>query len=111
MSSQEIRRWNLSKLESLLYIFPRRVRTMDVEYQYLAGKLEDALATDPRVNALDVKVRIRGDKIHLTGEIPTEERREAATKVVMELAPGIEVLNELTVFELNPTTTPEAIHA
>ncbi|MGE0127377.1 MAG: BON domain-containing protein [Blastocatellales bacterium] len=77
----------------------------------MASKLENALATDPRVNALDVKVRIRGDKIHLTGEIPTEERRGAATEVVTELALGIEVLNELTVYELNPTTSPEVIHA
>lgn len=84
---------------------------MNVEYQYLVGKLEDALATDPRVNALDVRVRICGEKIHLTGEIPTEERRKAATLVVTELAPGIEVLNELTVYELNPTISPEAIHA
>jgi len=84
---------------------------MNVEYQYLVGKLEDALATDPRVNALDVRVRICGDKIHLTGEIPTEERRKAATLVVTELAPGKEVLNELTVYELNPTVSPEAIHA
>jgi osmotically-inducible protein OsmY len=84
---------------------------MNMEYQYLASKLEDALATDPRVNALDVKVRIRGDKIHLTGDIPTEERRGAATQVVTELASGLEVLNELTVYELNPTTSAEAIHA
>lgn len=84
---------------------------MDVEYQYLVGKLENALATDPRVNALDVKVRICGHKIHLTGEIPTEERRWAAALVVAELAPGIEVFNELTVFELNPAISAEAIHA
>ncbi len=84
---------------------------MNAEYQYLVGKLGHALATDPRVNALDVKVRVCGDKIHLTGEIPTEERRDAATLVVVELAPGVEVLNELTVYELNPTTTAEAIHA
>jgi hypothetical protein len=29
----------------------------------------------------------------------------------MELASGLEVLNELTVYELNPTTSAEAIHA
>jgi len=84
---------------------------MNIEYQYLATKLEHALATDPRINALDVKVRIRGDKIHLTGEIPTEERRAFATEVVTELALGIEVLNELTVVELNPAVPAEAIHA
>ena len=84
---------------------------MNVEYQYLVGKLEDALATDPRVNMLDVKVRICGDKIHLTGEIPTEERRGAVTEVVTELAPGIAVINEMTVYQLNQTVSPEEICA
>ncbi len=84
---------------------------MNVEYQYMVGRLEDALATDPRVNTLDVRVRICGDKIHLTGEVLTEERRDAATEVVTELAPDMEVLNELTVYELNPTTSQEVIHA
>lgn len=84
---------------------------MNMEYQYLATRLENALAIDPRINALDVKVRICGDKIHLTGDVPTEERRGAAAQVVTELASGLEVLNELTVYELNPTTSAEAIHA
>jgi osmotically-inducible protein OsmY len=84
---------------------------MNVEYQYLVGKLENALATDPRVNALDVKVTFYGGKIHLTGEVATEERRSAAADVVNDIAPGIEMRNELTVYELNPILQPEEIHA
>ncbi len=84
---------------------------MNTEYLYLVAKLEDALAVDPRVNALDVRVKICGDKVHLTGEIPTEQRRGAASEVVLEILPGTVVLNELTVYELNPTAAPEAIYA
>ena len=84
---------------------------MNAEYQYLIGRLENALATDPRVSALDVKVKVIGDKVHLTGEVPTEQRREAATEVVVETLPGVTVLNELTVYELNPTALQEEIHA
>jgi len=82
---------------------------MDAEYQYLVGKLQDALAVDPRVSVLDIKVMICGGKIHLTGQIPTEERRAAVAEVVSELLPGVEVRNELTVLELNQVTQPEVI--
>jgi Icc-related predicted phosphoesterase len=82
---------------------------MNVEYQYLVGKLQEALATDPRVNALDVKVIICGDKVHLTGEVHTEERREAVAEVVAEILPGAEVRNELTVCELSQAFPPEVI--
>ncbi len=84
---------------------------MNAEYQYLVGKLEDALATDPRVSALDLKVKIAGDKIHLTGDIATEERRGAAVAVVLEILPDAVVFNDLTVYALNPTALPEAINA
>lgn len=84
---------------------------MNAEYQYLIGRLQDALATDPRVNALDVKVTVCGGRIHLTGEVATEERRGAAAIVVSEIVPDIEVRNELTVYELTQTAGAEVIHA
>ena len=84
---------------------------MNAEYQYLIGKLQDALATDPRVNLLDVKINIIGGKIHLTGEALTPERRAAAASVVNELAPEVEVRNEMIVFELQQAGEAEAIYA
>ena len=83
---------------------------MDAEYQYLVGKLQEALATDPRVNALDIKVMIFGGKVHLTGQIPTAARRDAVLAGVTEAAPGVEVYNELTVLELSPGIPSEVIH-
>jgi osmotically-inducible protein OsmY len=83
---------------------------MNSDYQYLVGKLQHALAIDQRVNMLDVKVTVRGGKIHLTGEVATEERRRAVAEVVAELLPGAEVRNELTVLEVNYPPQPEIIH-
>jgi osmotically-inducible protein OsmY len=83
---------------------------MNSDYQYLVGKLQHALATDRRVNMLDVKVTVRGGKIHLTGEVTTEERRRAVAEVVTEMLPGAEVRNELSVLEVNYPSQPEIIH-
>jgi osmotically-inducible protein OsmY len=47
------------------------------------------LATDARVNALDVRVRVRGGKFHLTGQVPTEARRRAVEEVVSEVLPEV----------------------
>ena len=82
---------------------------MNADYQYLVGKIQAALATDPRTNKLDVKVIIRGDKIHLTGQTSTEARRLAIAEVVTESAPDLEVRNELTVIEIGAPAQPEEI--
>ncbi len=83
---------------------------MDHSYQYLVGRLQEALATDARVNALDVKVTVSGGKIHLTGEVGTEERRAALTEVVSSVLPGTPVYNEVTVLGLLDTPKHERIH-
>ena len=82
---------------------------MDLEYQYLVGKLQEALAVDPRVNALDIKIMIAHGRLHLTGQVPTEERRAAVQRVAEEMLPQLEVRNEITVLELSEAGKPEAV--
>jgi osmotically-inducible protein OsmY len=82
---------------------------MDLEYQYLVGKLQEALAADSRVNTLDIRIVVTGGKIHLNGEVPTEARRSAVNNVVAEVLPGIPVRNDITVLELHEARQPEAI--
>jgi osmotically-inducible protein OsmY len=82
---------------------------MNAEYQYLVGRIQNALATDPRVNKLDVKVNIIGGRIHLTGHTSTEERRRMIAEVVSETVPELEVRNELTVMEVAEAAAPEVI--
>jgi hypothetical protein len=60
---------------------------MNSDYQYLVGELQHALATDQRVSMLDIKVIVRSDKIYLIGQVPTEQRRIAVERVVLELLP------------------------
>jgi hypothetical protein len=37
--------------------------------------------------------------VHLTGEVPTEERRAALSEVAAEVLPGTDVCNEVTVVD------------
>jgi osmotically-inducible protein OsmY len=83
---------------------------MDRNYQYLVGKLQEALAVDARVSALDVKITVLGGKIHLTGEVGTEERRRALTDVVNSVLPGTQVYNEVTVLGMLDAPKLERIH-
>jgi len=83
---------------------------MNSDYQYLVGELQHALATDERVNMLDIKVIVRSGKIHLIGQVATEERRRAVAEVVIELLPGVEVRNELTVLQVKTPPQAEIIH-
>lgn len=83
---------------------------MDLEYQYLVGRLQEALASDPRVNALDIKIVLTGGKLHLTGQVPTEQRRQAVNEVIHEVMPDVAIRNELTLLELGQAAGPETIH-
>jgi osmotically-inducible protein OsmY len=69
----------------------------DQPEKYLAQKVRDALAADPRVGELHVDVSIRGDRVFLTGTVPSEERREAIEDVVRQGLPTHEVANHITV--------------
>jgi hypothetical protein len=82
---------------------------MNQEYQYLVGRLQEALAVDERVNALDIRITIANGRVHLTGEVPTEERQAAVQRIAQEVLPDFEVRNEITVLELGDAGKPEAL--
>ena len=82
---------------------------MNQEYQYLVARLQEALAVDDRVNALDIRINIAHGRVHLTGEVPTDERREAVQRIASELLPDLEVRNDITVLELVDSARPEAL--
>lgn len=83
---------------------------MDLEYQYVVAKLQEALAADDRVSMLDIKVTVTHGKVHLTGTVSTEERRAVINTVLSELLPGVPVKNELAVLELSERTDHEQIN-
>ena len=68
---------------------------------YLAERIREALAHDPRVSQLGICVSIAGGRILLSGEVATPERKAAATEVAHPLAEGRAVYNALTVSTLS----------
>lgn len=71
---------------------------------YTAQHIKDALAHDPRVGEMTLDIALRGDKVFVTGQVPTAGRRDAVPDVVAGVAPGLEVVNEVTVV---PCDEPE----
>jgi len=82
---------------------------MNADYQYLVAKIQCALAEDPRVNMLDIKIMVIQNRVHLMGEVMSEDRRAAAGEVVSAVAPGIEVRNELRILDVSLPAEPEVI--
>lgn len=67
--------------------------------EYVVARVQDALAIDPRTGELELDVRIAGGRVFLAGAVATSERREAVERVVREVAPELEVHNEISVTE------------
>jgi hypothetical protein len=67
--------------------------------QYVAAHVRDWLAEDDRLAALDIRVRIMGRKVFLTGAVATEARRAVVTDVVAAHLPDHELHNEIAVVE------------
>ncbi|HEV3475678.1 MAG TPA: BON domain-containing protein [Actinomycetota bacterium] len=80
-------------------------KTAEEPQEYLLGRIQQALATDDRTGELELDVRIAGGRIFLTGTVATAERRDAVQVVVREVAPDLEVVNELS---LPPAGAPGA---
>ena len=81
--------------------------TSNEQPEYVIGHIQQALATDPRTGELELDVRIAGGRIFLTGSVATKERCVAVEEVVREVAPGLDVANELTVTAAEIAPGPE----
>lgn len=69
----------------------------DEPTEYVVGRVRQALAEDPRVGEQHIDIAVRGQRVVLVGEVTTPERRDAASQVVSELLPGLDVCNEMVV--------------
>ena len=76
---------------------------------YLVQRVKEALAHDGRVNELELKVKIYGQKVFVTGTVPTPERRDAVDEVLREVLPGFEIHNETTIATLEEPTQVETL--
>ena len=75
--------------------------------QYTVAHVRDWLADDERLAALDIRVRIMGRKVFLTGTVPTEARRGVVTDVVATHLPDYEIHNEIAVAECSEAAPTE----
>ena len=64
---------------------------------YAVQRLRDALAADERVAEMGVQVRLVAGKVFLTGQVATEERRQAVGEVAAEVLPEYELHNDTVV--------------
>ncbi|MFC4122533.1 BON domain-containing protein [Nonomuraea zeae] len=68
--------------------------------QYVAARVQQAMAEDARTNELGIRVDIRGDQLFLRGQVSGAEQRELLGQVAHEAAPELYLHNEINVMEV-----------
>ncbi|HYZ55515.1 MAG TPA: BON domain-containing protein [Streptosporangiaceae bacterium] len=76
---------------------------------YVAGRIERALASDPRTHELGIRADVRDGVVILRGEVACEQRRLLIAEVVRDAAPELDVRNEVSVPELQPPGEEEKL--
>ena len=76
---------------------------------YDTEHIREALIRDPRVNELGVQVRMVNDELVVTGDVGSEQRRQAIAEVVGELAPGVALRNDVSVTDLSAPSGQEVV--
>lgn len=67
--------------------------------QYIAARVQRALAEDERTSEQGIRVDIRENQLFLRGEVHMGVRRDMIAAVAHEAAPELTVRNEITVVE------------
>lgn len=68
--------------------------------QYVAARVQQALAEDARTHELGIRVDVRGDQLFLRGQVTGEKHRRTIADVARESAPGLDVHNEITIVDV-----------
>ena len=76
---------------------------------YLVERVRTALAEDPRVGELGISVSVSNDRVFLTGDVATDERKTAVGEVVTPLLEGRSLHNAVTVASLSEPEGREKI--
>lgn len=78
--------------------------------EYVIGHLHDAFASDPRVSDPYIQAALSGNRVFITGKVPTAARKESISAVAAEIAPDYEIHNQVTVLEPGDTSDPEEMN-
>jgi len=69
--------------------------------QYVAARVQQALAEDARTNELGIRVDVRGDQLFLRGQVSGAEQRDRLGEVAHEVAPELHLHNEIRVTDMS----------
>jgi osmotically-inducible protein OsmY len=67
--------------------------------QYVAARVQQALAEDARTNELGIRVDIRGDQLFLRGQVSESGQRDRLGEVAHETAPALHLHNEIRILD------------
>ena len=81
----------------------------DEPLPYLVAHLHEAMMVDDRLNEQAIEIVVVGNRLELRGEVATPERHKAALDLVRELAPGIEVVDDICVSRTRRRDEPEEL--
>jgi hypothetical protein len=78
--------------------------------RHLVAHIREALAEDPRTNALDIQVLVTSGKVFLMGQVACEARRKVALEVAREHTPDhLELVSELWIQSFAEPTEAETL--
>jgi hypothetical protein len=77
--------------------------------EYVVGRLQDALAQDPRTQELGVDATVDGDVVVLSGSVGSAEQRAAVLTVAREMLHGRALREELEVIDLHDPEPAEEL--
>jgi osmotically-inducible protein OsmY len=69
----------------------------DIGPGHLAGQLNDALAEDPRLHVLDIQVQVIEGRVHLHGQVGSEQLKQYAEAIAREISEGMPIVCRLQV--------------
>jgi hypothetical protein len=76
---------------------------------YVVARIHEAMISDERLHEQAIDVVIIGERLELRGEVATPERRTALVALARELAPNVEVIDDLCVSATSPRPEPEQL--
>lgn len=77
--------------------------------KYVIGKIQNILATDERIAALDIDVIVGGQKVLVKGEVNSEEQKKKLEGVILEIAAGYQIDNQVRVVDMTAPTAEEVV--
>jgi len=68
--------------------------------QYLVAHIRRTFAEDPRTSELGVHVSVRGDVVHLSGEVSSGDCKKQLEQIVREQLPSVRIQNDVHVVDV-----------